>query len=393
MARRHCMLCSETELNPYVAAMFLCLCWLLRRSPDSGVTTLTWLGPTTLFLQERGFPHVVVLLSYLSSLRCATALFLAGQLAAQPSLPLVSLAAALFCCVGDLKGCIGAVLLSCRSSGSYFIASMAPKRAQRQFIPVVRGFYANAPEQQNTKVIVRGKEVSFDGDTINRFYALPRPKVDEYDEFASDVFNEEKAKLVIKAICKEEAIWEVSKKTYTSVKQRNLTDKTKVWDYFLTMKMLPNIGIINSRPLAPLLDHFFMSQDRSSYSKWRRSVLSVGILMNDKHVEDLIYPNFRVRDARAKAAEGRASRAAHSSLRRGRILEERIACLEVLPAYMERCLGVLEEMSRFHTEASHLDMFRHPTMPTWQGFVHAERERQETATQEHQQPPTDDIDE
>ncbi|PKI52268.1 hypothetical protein CRG98_027333 [Punica granatum] len=102
MARRHCMLCSETELNPYVAAMFLCLCWLLRRSPDSGVTTLTWLGPTTLFLQERGFPHVVVLLSYLSSLRCATALFLAGQLAAQPSLPLVSLAAALFCCVGNL---------------------------------------------------------------------------------------------------------------------------------------------------------------------------------------------------------------------------------------------------------------------------------------------------
>ena len=47
-------------------------------------------------------------------------------------------------------------------------------------VPIVREFYANAPEHDNRKVFVRGKMVNFSGKAINKFFKLPDIERDEY---------------------------------------------------------------------------------------------------------------------------------------------------------------------------------------------------------------------
>ena len=57
-----------------------------------------------------------------------------------------------------------------------------PKAA---IVPIVREFYANAPEHDNRKVFVRGKQVNFSGKAINRFFKLPDIEKDGYNAFIS----------------------------------------------------------------------------------------------------------------------------------------------------------------------------------------------------------------
>ena len=55
-----------------------------------------------------------------------------------------------------------------------------PKAA---IVPIVREFYANAPEHNNRKVFVRGKWVNFSGKAINQFLKVPDIDRDEYTVF------------------------------------------------------------------------------------------------------------------------------------------------------------------------------------------------------------------
>ena len=57
-----------------------------------------------------------------------------------------------------------------------------PKAA---IVPIVREFYANAPEHDNRKVFVRGKQVNFSGKAINIFFKLPNIEKDGYTAFIS----------------------------------------------------------------------------------------------------------------------------------------------------------------------------------------------------------------
>ena len=52
-----------------------------------------------------------------------------------------------------------------------------PKAA---IVPIIREFYANAPEHKNRKVFVRGKWVNFSGKAINEIFKLPDINRDEY---------------------------------------------------------------------------------------------------------------------------------------------------------------------------------------------------------------------
>ena len=60
------------------------------------------------------------------------------------------------------------------------MSSAQPKLA---VVPVVREFYANAPEHDNRKVFIRGKQVNFSGKAINKFFKLPDIERDGYTEF------------------------------------------------------------------------------------------------------------------------------------------------------------------------------------------------------------------
>ena len=47
-------------------------------------------------------------------------------------------------------------------------------------VPMIREFYANGHERNGFTITVRGKSVSFDHSTINRYYGLANIEDDEY---------------------------------------------------------------------------------------------------------------------------------------------------------------------------------------------------------------------
>ena len=55
-----------------------------------------------------------------------------------------------------------------------------PKAA---IVPIVREFYANAPEHNNRKVFVRGKMINFSGKAINKIFKLSDIERDEYSTY------------------------------------------------------------------------------------------------------------------------------------------------------------------------------------------------------------------
>ncbi|XVF20499.1 hypothetical protein REPUB_Repub12eG0005800 [Reevesia pubescens] len=104
-------------------------------------------------------------------------------------------------------------------------------------LTVVREFYANAMEHQNGKVFVRGKWVSFDRSTINRYYRLPNIVDNEYHQ-QKDKFNWEE---VSRTLCKLGIRWNKSQEGYCLSFPRSALDKhLKAWNYFIGAKMMPN---------------------------------------------------------------------------------------------------------------------------------------------------------
>ena len=60
------------------------------------------------------------------------------------------------------------------------------QQPEATIMSLIQEFYANAEEQEDFKVFVRGKRVSFDRSTINRFYQLPDIDDDEYSRYMVD---------------------------------------------------------------------------------------------------------------------------------------------------------------------------------------------------------------
>ena len=50
-------------------------------------------------------------------------------------------------------------------------------------VPVLREFYANAPKHEHRKVFVKGRQVNFSGQAINKFVKVPNVENDEYTAF------------------------------------------------------------------------------------------------------------------------------------------------------------------------------------------------------------------
>lgn len=59
------------------------------------------------------------------------------------------------------------------------------KQPEPAVLSIVREFYANMVEG-SSRSFVRGRQVSFDYGTINRYYHLPNFERDEYDIYASE---------------------------------------------------------------------------------------------------------------------------------------------------------------------------------------------------------------
>ena len=72
-------------------------------------------------------------------------------------------------------------------------------------VPVVREFYANGMERNGFTVTVRGKSVSFDHSTINRYYGLANFENDEYQPLVTnDGTNWDEIK---EFLCKDDVPW------------------------------------------------------------------------------------------------------------------------------------------------------------------------------------------
>ena len=102
--------------------------------------------------------------------------------------------------------------------------------------PLVREFYANFPERQDDIVFVRGEDVPFSAQEINKFYDLPEIFTDQYGEFKRTSRNDD---IILSAIAKPGVAWEVSRKQKKTLKGTQLTPMARLWRYFICAKLMP----------------------------------------------------------------------------------------------------------------------------------------------------------
>ena len=104
-------------------------------------------------------------------------------------------------------------------------------------ILVVREFYANGFELDGFTIKVKGKSVSFDCSTINRYYGLTNIEDDEYQPLVdNDGTNWDEIK---EFLCKEYVAW--SRYTNGGLKSfsgQAMTKVEKIWHYFICAMLL-----------------------------------------------------------------------------------------------------------------------------------------------------------
>ena len=103
-------------------------------------------------------------------------------------------------------------------------------------VPIVREFYANSMEQEDLKVMVKGKLVPFDQTTINRFYELENVANDKYHPMIeNDCTNWDEIK---NALCKEPVAWKrYQNGGLKSFFWQAMTKVSKIWHYFVCAKL------------------------------------------------------------------------------------------------------------------------------------------------------------
>ena len=103
-------------------------------------------------------------------------------------------------------------------------------------VPVVREFYANAPEHDNRKVFVRGKQVNFSGKAINKFFKLPDIEKDGYTEFISRQIDYEE---ILQEIAVPGTKWKLTDDKPINLPSIGLTKECKAWYYFVGARLMP----------------------------------------------------------------------------------------------------------------------------------------------------------
>ena len=101
-----------------------------------------------------------------------------------------------------------------------------PKAA---IVPIVREFYANAPEHNNRKVFVRGKWVSFSGRAINQFFKVPDIDRDEYTAFIGRQIDYQD---ILQRIVVPGTQWRMTDDKPITFPSIGLTKVCKAWYYF-----------------------------------------------------------------------------------------------------------------------------------------------------------------
>ena len=100
---------------------------------------------------------------------------------------------------------------------------------------IVREFYANADEHRRGKVMVRGKTVSFESSSINKFYELQNIPNSEYISYLSNVNYED----VCNTLCVPGSSWKMSGGMPKTLAGTSLTVEARAWQYFMCQKMMP----------------------------------------------------------------------------------------------------------------------------------------------------------
>lgn len=101
--------------------------------------------------------------------------------------------------------------------------------------PLVREFYANLPDRQEGTVFVRGADVPFTERVINQFFNLTNLDQDEYIQFKRSHYEDN---IILLVIAKPDADWAVTKKQKKTIKGTQLTPMARLWQYFLSARLM-----------------------------------------------------------------------------------------------------------------------------------------------------------
>ena len=110
------------------------------------------------------------------------------------------------------------------------------KQPKAAIIPVVPDFYANASDEGDDQVAVRGKVIPFARRSINEYCSLPTLDGDEYSDYIS---NELDLQEVVDTIGPS-TVWKMSSGESITVVTNNLRQYAKIWHYFIGSQLIPS---------------------------------------------------------------------------------------------------------------------------------------------------------
>ena len=106
------------------------------------------------------------------------------------------------------------------------------------FAALVREFYANLVGKKEKTCYVRGKWISFDKEAINRTYNLK--ELNDGYKFKK-LQKEPEFQKIVELLTDRKGEWSSTKKNpYESIARGLLTEKGKVWFYFIGSVLLPS---------------------------------------------------------------------------------------------------------------------------------------------------------
>ena len=105
-------------------------------------------------------------------------------------------------------------------------------------VALVKEFYVNMVGVKGKKVYVRGKWISFKGETINEMFNL---KVQKDGSKFKILLKETEYQNIMDLLTSGKGKWKATRKTpHESISRGSLTEEAKVWFYFVSLVLLPS---------------------------------------------------------------------------------------------------------------------------------------------------------
>ena len=159
------------------------------------------------------------------------------------------------------------------------------KQPKAAVVPIVREFYANAPEHNNRKVFVRGKWVSFSGRAINQFFKTPDIDKDDYNAFIAKPIDYQE---LLQRIAVPGTQWKMREDKPITLRSIGLTKECKAWYYFLGARLMPVRHFSDITRDRAVLLYSLVSEQSLDLGKF----LSSNIMLCCKHSSmSLFYPS------------------------------------------------------------------------------------------------------